>query len=121
MRNYLGKTSATREVRGAKVEDQQMHHPTYSANACRLGKTSHLALRTAHWFFADDVPPTDVMPGRRLNRADCADHLRSLTRSVIETLTDDRQRAHLTRVLDGTTGDSPARVDRYRPDPAVSS
>lgn len=56
-----------------------------------------------------------------LGRDDHADHLRTLARSLIETLTDERQRAHLTRVLDGTTGDSPSRSDCYRPHPAATA
>jgi hypothetical protein len=56
-----------------------------------------------------------------LGRDDHADHLRTLARSVIETLTDERQRTHLTRVLDGTTGDSPTRSERYIPLPAATA
>lgn len=56
-----------------------------------------------------------------LGRDDHADHLRTLARSLIETLTDERQRAHLTGVLDGTTGDSPSRSDCYRPHPVATS
>lgn len=54
-----------------------------------------------------------------LGRDDHADHLRTLARSLIETLTDERHRAHLTRVLDGTTGDSPSDSQRYRSHPAL--
>lgn len=56
-----------------------------------------------------------------LGRDDHADHLRTLARSVIETLTDERQRAHLTRTLDGTAGDSPSRPGRYRRHPAIAT
>ncbi len=49
-----------------------------------------------------------------------ADHLRTLARPLIETLTDERQRAHLTHILDGTTGDSPSCSARYRPHSVIT-
>lgn len=52
-----------------------------------------------------------------LGRPDHADHLRTLARSLIEMMTDERQRAHLTHVLDGTTGDSHPRSECYVPHP----
>ncbi|HEX3132944.1 MAG TPA: hypothetical protein VHX44_05095 [Planctomycetota bacterium] len=54
-----------------------------------------------------------------LGRDNHADHLRTLARSLIETLTDERQRARLTRILNGTTGDSPSQSERYCPHPAL--
>lgn len=53
-----------------------------------------------------------------LGHHDHADHLRTLAHSLIETQTDEGQRAHLTRLLNGTTGDSPASDPRYRSRPA---
>lgn len=54
-----------------------------------------------------------IVAWEALGRPDHADHLRTLARSLIEMMTDERQRAHLTRILDGTTGDSPSQTERY--------
>jgi len=56
-----------------------------------------------------------------LGRPDHAEHLRTVARSLIEMMTDDHQRAHLTRVLDGTTGDSPSPHERYVPPPVPTT
>lgn len=61
-----------------------------------------------------------IIAWEALGRSDHADHLRTLARSLIEMMTDERQRAHLTQVLDGTTSDSHCQTERYVSSPVTT-